>query len=310
MHSYKIESIRKIARFLRQQPEVQKVRAEKGRFLHINFDDGFVEHWSHTDIEEKSKFYGRFYKLPDKILYPFGDSWPEFRCQFNRITGDELYDHKGKFFLYSHNYLFGFPFCNVRVFLHRLARQLVDEGYVQPWLTPEDIKVVVGLLNGLRWSKIRVDNNVYKEERHFISVARPLITTQVDVSNAWNISNLFTVLDRLYKMKIRINRSNIVWRMRRSKKVKFSIGYPIGTAALMRDFHPDIPIVDHIGLPWLKVVATINDVEYKQDGDGVHITDHLCGHDREMVFGSGDYKIIGANPNNQDFMYLSNIIRS
>lgn len=308
MQSHKSEAIRKTAKFLRSQPEVIGVKSDKNRYLHINFADKFVEHWSYYDIDEKSKFYGRFLKIPDNDFYPFDDKWPEFRCQFSRTSSDEFYDQKGKFFLYTSNYLSGFKFGNIRIFLHRLASALAAEGYVQPWLPDNEIKSTIDSFNRLKLGIIRRSEKIYKERFEFISRLRPILTTFVADNGFWTVNNIFTTMDKLCKRHIKITRSNIVWYMRKMKKIKFKTGYPVGMSAFLRDKYNGMSIIDHTNSTWLKVVALINNVEYKTQGDdGVHITNNRQGHNKEVIIGEGDYRIIGANPNNMDFIHLTSI---
>jgi len=114
MQLYRLESLRKLLLFLQKQPEVLDVILEEEKYMHIKFDDGFVEHWYYGE-QDTPKFSGRWYRLPEDVMYPFNNKYPEFRCQFSRTPDDPEFKHKGQFFLYTPKFIKEHMFVNVRL---------------------------------------------------------------------------------------------------------------------------------------------------------------------------------------------------
>jgi len=304
MQLYRLESLRKILLFLQKQEEVKDVILEEEKYMHIKFDDGFIEHWFYDDLPTP-KFYGRCYRLPEDIMYPFDDRWPEFRCQFSRTQDDPDFDKKGKFFLYTPKYIRTYMFCNIRVFLHRFAKQLEEEGYIQPWLTQEEVDRVVGKMDKVDWAAHKVNDKLYKVQPTVARIARPLILLQdLGISEYWKRNSIFVTLDLLYRKKFPITRGNIVWYMRRRRQARYHVGHAVGMATILKEYYKNMPVVDHIGLDWLQTAATICRVPYTTSGTGVHISDSSTGQTEEIILGDGDCTIVGPRPDNSDFINL------
>lgn len=303
MPVFREEQLRKIAAFMRSQPEVELLRLERGDTLHIRYSDGIVEHWSYNLYQNIH----RFYRIPTKSQYPLNTEWPEFRCQFSRTPGDPQYSKKGKFFLYTHRYLSQFMFCNTRVFLHRLAKSLSDEGYVNLWLSDEYVKKKLSELESLDWSRINVGDKTYKEMPQFVRIARDLLLL-IDIehiADSWDNTKIFCAIDRLHRRKRPITRSNIVWQIRRVKQAKFSLGYPIALSAILRHRFKRRPIINKSGHRWVDVAIMLVN-ENNPTGESVYITTKkLSLSNPQIILGQGDYKIINSRPDNTDFMRLS-----
>lgn len=273
--------------------------------MHVKFDDGFVEFWFYGD-QPTSKFYGRWYRIPDNVMYPFNKQWPEFRCQFSRTTDDPDFDLKGKFFLYTPKYLKKHMFCNVRVFLHRLANSLEKEGYIKQWLPQTEIDRVINKLNSADWAMHKINNKTYKIQPTTARIARPLILMQgLDLSQYWNRRSLFVALDLLHRKKWTMTRESLIWHMRKRRRVRYDTGHSMGLATILREYYPRRPIINHTGCGWVDIAALINGVPCLQNGDGVHISESPTGQRDEIILNSGDCKLIGPRPDNQDFIYVS-----
>jgi len=305
MQLYRLESLRKLLLFLQKQPEILDVILEEEKYMHIKFDDGFIEHWFYDDLQIP-KFTGRWYRLPEDVMYPFNNKYPEFRCQFSRTPDDLEFDRKGKFFLYTPKYLEEHMFVNIRLWMHRLAKSLEEEGYVQPWLPQEEINKIVKELDHKDWARHKINDKLYKVQPTTAKLFRPLITLQdLGLDQYWNKSGLFVTMDLLYRKKWPINRNNIIWYMRKRRKARYNVGHPAGLATILKEYYPKMPVVDHTGLVWVKTAATICGVSCGTDGSGVHISEHPTGHKNEIILNSGDIKVIGPRPDNKDFIYLS-----
>jgi len=304
MQLYRLESLRKILLFLQKQPEIVDVILEEEKYMHIKFDDNFIEHWFYDDLPTP-KFNGRWYRLPDEVMYPFDKVWPEFRCQFSRTPEDPEFDRKGKFFLYTPKHIDSYMFCNTRVFMHRFAKSLEEEGYIEPWLPQEDIDKVVHKLNSQDWARHKIDDKTYKIQPTIAKISRPLILLQkFNIDQYWKKNPIFVALDLLYRKKLPITRGNIIWHMRRRRQVKYHVGHPTGLATILKEYYHGVPVVDHVGLDWIRTAATICGVPYLTTGDGVHIAESSTGHTDEIILNDGDCKVIGPRPDNQDFIYL------
>jgi hypothetical protein len=300
MDLFKFDSLRKLAVFLRQQPEVKKIKLEEGKRLHIQFAVGYAEHWSYN-IEPKKH---RHYTIPDDDLYAFDNRWPEFRCQFSRKIGDNDYQQKGKYFLYTHKYLSEYMFSNVRIFIHRLAESLSDEGYLKLWLSNEHINNEISKINKLNWKKLRIGQKEYKEQPYFVDKAKSLLLMRdLDISESWTFQNLFAAIDRIHKRKQKISRDNIVWHLRRKNRAKFSLGYPLALSALLRNNFPNVPIINHTNYDWVRISAMINQVEYN-NSEGIHITEKEINKKPQIIIGDGDYTLINSRPDNSDYIKL------
>jgi len=304
MQLYRLESLRKILLFLQKQPEVVEVKLEEEKYMHIKFDDGFIEHWFYHDLPVP-KFKGRWYQLPDKVMYPLDKRWPEFRCQFSRNQDDVDFDQKGKFFLYTPKYVRDYMFCNIRVFLHRFARDLEKEGYIEPWLPQEEINKTVELLNKQDWTRHKVNDKTYKVQPTTAQLARPFILLQKhDISQYWKQSALFVTLDLLYRKKWPITRNNIIWHMRKRRQARYSTGHSVGLATILKEYYPGMPVINHDDIDWVRTAAMICDVDCKSEGDGVHISESATGYKDEIILNDGDCAVIGPRPDNQDFICL------
>lgn len=311
MQLYRLESLRKILLYLQKQPEVVDVILEEEKYMHIKFDDNFIEHWFYDDLPTP-KFYGRWYRLPDNVMYPFNNKYPEFRCQFSRSPDDPDYDLKGKFFLYTPKFIKEYMFCNVRLFLHRLARDLEQEGYVEPWLPQEEINKIVKKLDKQDWARHKIDNKTYKVQPTTAKLSRPLIVLQnSDLDIYWKKNGLFVTLDLLYRKKWPITRSNIIWYMRKRRKARYDVGHPTGLATILKEYYRGMPVVNHTEFDWVRTAAIMCSVpcishnnNLDHIGQAIHISEHPTGHKDEIILNDGDCKIIGPRPDNQDFIYL------
>lgn len=305
MQLYRLESLRKILLFLQKQKEVEDIVLEKDKYMHIKFDDGFVEHWFYDNLPTP-KFYGRCYRLPEDVMYPFDNRWPEFRCQFSRTQNDPEFDKKGKFFLYTRKYINSYMFCNVRVFLHRFSKQLEDEGYIQPWLPKEEINKVIDKFDKIDWHAHKINDKLYKVQPTVAYMARPLILLQdFGMDKYWKRNAIFVTLDLLYRKKLPITRGNLIWHMRRRRQAKYHVGHSVGLATILREYYKSMTVIDHIGLDWLRTAAFVGNVPYATNGDdGVHISYSSTGKPDEIILNSGNYKIIGPRPDNSDFINL------
>jgi len=304
MQLYRLESLRKVLLFLQNQPEVLDVILEEEKYMHIKFDDKFIEHWFYDDLPTP-KFNGRWYRLPDEVLYPFDKRWPEFRCQFSRKPGDPDFDHRGKFFLYTPKYIREYMFCNIRVWFHRFARQLEEEGYIEPWLPDEEIARIVKKLDKQDWARHKVGQKTYKVQPTTARISRPLILLQkFDLQPYWKKNALFVTLDLLYRKRWPITRGSLVWYMRKRRQAKYHVGHPTGLATVLKEYYPGIPVINHTDCDWVDTAATICSVPCLEGGDGVHISESPTGHQNEIILNSGEYKVIGPRPDNTDFVYL------
>lgn len=304
MQLYRLESLRKILLFLQKQEEVKDVVFEEEQYMHVKFDDNFIEHWFYDDLPTP-KFYGRCYRLPDDVLYPLDKNWPEYRCEFSRTPDDPDFEQKGKFFLYTPKYIRSYKFCNVRVFLHRFAKALEEEGYIKPWLPQEEIDKVVDILDKQNWAAHKINNKTYKVQPTLARKVRPLILLQdIDMNKYWKRNSIFVTLDLLYRKKWPITRGNLVWHMRRRRQARYHIGHPVGLATIIKEYYPNMPIVDHVNLDWIRTTALICGVPYQISGDGIHITESPTGNEEEIILNDGDCKVMGPRPDNSDFIHL------
>jgi len=306
MQFYRLESLRKLLLFLQRQPEILDVILEEEKYMHIKFDDGFVEHWFYGD-QKIPKFSGRWYRLPDDVMYPFNDEYPDFRCQFSRSHGDSEYEKKGKFFLYTPSYLNEFMFVNIRIWMHRLAKNLEKEGYVEPWLPQEEIDKIICELNNKNWFKHKIDKKLYKINPSIAKLSRPFIVMQnLCMEKYWKTNGIFVTLDLLYRKKWPITRNNIIWYMRKRRQARFETGHPIGLATILKEHYSGIPVIDHTDYDWVKTAALICNVPCLKNGDGVHISNRIpSGYKKEITLNNGDIRVIGPRPDNKDFIDLS-----
>lgn len=209
------DQLRKIYKFM--LPYVKSIKDEKDHHinkenchLHMLFHDGSYDHWSYN-------VHRGCVTIPSDELYPFNEKWPEFRCQYTRTTNDINYEHKGKFFNYTYNYLNEFAFCNRMVFLHNLAYELQKEGFVDLWM-PDD--KFYNIINNIDFDRIKSNGNVYYNNPHMIKKYYDiLLLHDFGAKKYWR--NLYYVIRNLYDKKKHINRFNIVRSIKKRRALSF-----------------------------------------------------------------------------------------
>lgn len=293
LEPYRFESFRKLAKFLKKQPEIACVKLHAGKYLHVKYKNGFTEHWT-WDRELEGRF--TYYIIPDnKQMYQFDNNWPEFRCQFTRVYGEEEYEKKGKFFLYTHKYLSKFRFANRKVFLNRLSNQLAEEGYIRPWFPKENIKRIINKINECILVD-KLDDHTYVERCRpaFLAQSLSVMTKDSTAPAEWNSYNICCAIHRLFNRKIPITRNSIIWSMRKTQRCTYDRGFPIALAMFLRDKYPNKKIINKTGLYWVDVAVVLYSNGNNQDGGEVDIVTKWDDDNRGVILGEGDYEFVSG----------------
>ena len=289
------DKIRKTLDFLRAQPEVEQCKIEHACEFHVKFTDGMVEHWKFRAHGRHTKF--RLHEIPDDGGYPFGSEWPEIRHQFTRNPlYPEEYELTEPLFMVRPSYLKKYRFCNVRIFIHRLAQKLAGEGWVDLRYPQKEID---RLLRSCRSTQPVTNGKIYIQTRHQAVRAMPISLHFANVNEMtnglfpkeWTTMNLVNAIDKVFYIGADITRWSI-FRIIRKSCCWVHLGYPISLSNLMKDLgltHLD----DRTGLPWVKSAALISGVE--EGGDVLATRDPRdlnSGHRIKLFFG----KLEGHEP--------------
>jgi len=277
MKLFKYDIIRKTRKFLLAQPEIDICKIEHASEFHVKFTDGIVEHWSFRSRYKFSRL--RHYAMPDNEFYPFDERYPELRSQFTRNPlYQKEYEKITPHFIVQHKYLDEFKFCNVRIFLHRLAARLAEEGWVEIWYPDKILVRVLEYCRSIDQTQLRADNNTYVEYIAHAIKAQPLLYTMTNVGKmaenihaAWSRPKLFHVLDKLYRIRTDITRHSIFQMFRRYHYCKIRMGYPLSFAALLADHCPGA-IYNEAKLAWVAMACLINDVPFDDPEAPVLVT--------------------------------------
>lgn len=268
LHSYDV--IRKILKFLRRQNEVKKARVFGGIILKISFNDGFNERWCYR-LHYKSKTDDL-----DVDDYPFNNEFPQKHLQFAANSLDPEHHKLSQHFIYTYQYINKFKFCNRRVFIHRLAKQLADEGYVNIW-SPKSYKN--SMLKFVRGGLVNYDGYSYMEKPSLFHKAKYvyMLSDYFDhniISAYWNNHNLYLAISKLYKLKRAITRMSIVTMMDTLGILNMNFGPLTSFSRLWLDNFGRTNMYNVTNNKWLNVAAEICGIRH-DDENGVMVTDNI-----------------------------------
>jgi hypothetical protein len=299
MEAYKLEALRKLASFLRSQPDITNVKYKKNR-LQVTFDNGYIEWWSYYPHGHHHDWY----VFDEDDLYQFDDRWPEFRCQFTRNVNDPHYERKGKYFLYTDKYLNSFKLANRRIFINRLANSLVND-YVELWIPNEVRKSIINNAHRISWDRMKIGPMKYKAFMTIVKMLRDVLYLQsIDYSEFWTIKGIMFALRRLRKENKDITRSNMFWAMRSKSVITgVNLGFPVSMAMMLRDQFGYVDIHNHTNFKWVDIAAELNSTN--SVGGDIHIVERDMGFDRQVILGSGPGELYDANPSNENCMNFS-----
>jgi hypothetical protein len=266
-------TIRKLREYLHAQPEITSTDVVRGESLRVRFTDGVSELWNYR-VDRNTHHAFSFDITPENL--EFNERLPQFRCQFTHNPLDDD-DEKLRHFKYTHGYLNRYCFANVRIFLHRLAKQLSDEGYVDVWYPEDMIASRLQKLRDMDLSSLRMSKTHYRMCGMAVHAVQPLLYTRAplreisDIEDAWCSGELFTAINRLSRSaRTAITRTSLITALRRTRAVRMPSMPVMSMVKIMRDWFPDLGIYNH-KWPWVSVISEINNI-YSED---VLITDDL-----------------------------------
>lgn len=279
MKIYQYDIIRKTQKFVLSQPEVRDVKIYRDCQMNVAFKDGIYEHWIYNDrISSKNKLRTLCMKISD---YPYDDEFPIIGHAAASTPGSFKQDLRSVFI--GHKYLRKFKFCNVRIFLHRLALYMADRGYINiPCHV--NLDTTMSYVRSRILNACRIGRRLYLEHPIYRRMISPYLYyalgDYVDgFKHSWSAMRLFKSIERLHRRGRNLSQYNIVRMMKRKYGINISVfGYPISFATMIQDQFGGAPIYDDTNTAWMHVVSMINGTTHN-DEDGVFITNKLsaCG---------------------------------
>lgn len=254
-------TIRKLRDFLHTQPEITKTKILRGSVLQVHFSDDTIESW-HYRTKPQADSPLSFDISTDQL--EFDQRFPKFRCQFTHNPLDEE-DSALKHFKYTHGYLNRFKFPNVRIFIHRLAADLSNEGYVDIWYPQRDLQSRINRFAQEDLAHLRTSKTHYRTCGMSDHVFLPLLYSCLDlreisnIDDVWCDKELFVAINRLYNSaRTAITRTSVITTMRKCQFLRLPRMPVLTIAKIMRDWFPGMGINNMTNWPWLKFVQEIN----------------------------------------------------
>lgn len=289
MQIHRYDVLRKIIKFLEDQPEVLYYRLENACEIHIMFSDKFVEHWVYNEDWPSNTNY-RSYLIPDDGHYPFDDRFPDITPAYTVNPLDKHADLLSQQFNITPSHLSKYAFCNVRIFLHRLAHQLEQEGYCGVWNPESVIDNIGNRLDLIPMEYVKFGREFMEHASHS-SLVRPLLFQVSHIRDTdlfWIRRFLFPAIDRIHRKGKPINRTSILHRLRHKSLFKIDTGLPVALFMLIKDVFGHHHLVNHTNIPWINIVSMVT----RHYEDTVHISDVLIDDRPLILFDSaGDYTI-------------------
>jgi hypothetical protein len=211
--------------------------------------------------------------------------FPGFRCEFTRNPLDSDYELRGKYFKYASKYLDSFCFCNRRLFLHRLAKQLGDEGFVDIWCPQDQINNTLHKFHRVKWQLYKISSQIFSEAVPYSPWAmRILLNNGVDFDKSkWTASNIYRALDSLYRRRVTITRSSTIITLKHLGYIFFEYGYILSFVAMLREYFPNSKICNHTGLKWIDASSIVNNVV--NGGDNVvNVVNKIPKHGNNIIY--------------------------